>query len=400
MRAASLLGILVFIFIAWLLSENKKTVPWRVIVWGLGLQIVFALFILKTSVGFQLFKALQDSVLIVLNFSDEGAKFLFGENFADHFFAFKVLPTIIFTSCLSYLMFYLGILQKIVEALALVMRKTMGVSGSESLVTAANIFVGQTESPLFVKPYLKTMTRSEINAMMTSGMATVAGGVMAAYAQLGIDLGHLLAASVMSAPAALVVAKVMVPETEVSPTLGSIHVRVKAKDANIFEAAVNGATEGLKLALNVGAMLLVFVALLALVNHLCNSVFSFVGIDLTLENLLGYALSPLAFLMGVTWDECQLVGGLIGKKILLNEFVAYIDLTKLIDAGQLSQRTITISTYALCGFANFSSIAIQIGGIGNLEETRRSDFARLGLKSMVGGCLAAFMTAAISGIFI
>jgi CNT family concentrative nucleoside transporter len=393
----------VLVGIAWLFSTDRRRFDVRVVLGGLALQMALALFILKTDVGQTIFDWARDTVTVIINMSDAGAEFLFGEDFRKHFFAFKVLPTIIFASSLSYILFYLGILQRFVGALAWVMKRMMNISGSESLVTAANVFLGQTEAPLFVKPYLASMTRSEIMVMMTGGMATVAGGVLAAYVGYGVSAGHLLAASLMSAPAAIVVAKVMVPETEESPTMGEVAIDVKAEEVNIFEAACKGAAEGLKLALNVGAMLIAFIGLVRLVNLGLGLIGEPLGVDLSLEWLLGHMFQPLAFLMGISWDESFLVGQLLGKKVVINEFLAYIELADFISGdkqGQLSERAITLSTYALCGFANFSSVAIQVGGIGSLVPDRRSDFAIFGLRAMIGGTLAAIMTACVAGVLI
>jgi CNT family concentrative nucleoside transporter len=391
-------------FIAWGFSTNRKKMDFRIIGGGLALQFVLALLILKTSPGEAAFEWAKNFVNTIISLSDEGAKFVFGPNFTDHFFAFKVLPTIIFVSSLSYLLFYFGVLQKLVELLAFIMNRVMGVSGSESLCTAANVFIGQTEAPLFIQPYLRTMTLSEINCMMTGGMATVAGGVLAAYVGMGISAGHLLAASIMSAPAAILIAKIMLPETEESPTMGTVKVSLEIKDVNAFEAACRGASEGLKLALNVAAMLIAFIALIALVNKGLQAVVYLVGMGeettLSLQMILGWVFQPIAFVMGIPWSEAGKVGSLLGQKVIINEFVAYLSLADMVKNGELSQRSVTIATYALCGFANFSSIAIQIGGIGALEPDRKSDFAKVGLKAMIGGTLAAFMTACIAGVLV
>jgi CNT family concentrative nucleoside transporter len=296
------------------------------------------------------------------------------------------------------LLFHLGVMQRIVSVMAFIMEKVMRVSGSESLAAAANVFVGQTEAPLVIKPYLKTMTSSEIMAMMTGGMATIAGGVMAAYVGMGADAGHLLAASIMSAPASLVIAKIMLPEVEESPTMGHVKVDIPKEDSNSLDAVCRGASEGLKLALNVGAMLIVFIALLAAFNWIFGLLPDVFGAPLTLQRLLGWLCAPLAWLMGIEWSDATKVGALLGEKTMINEFVAYMDLCKLKDI--ISPRSFTITTYALCGFANFASIGIQIGGIGSLVPERRADFARLGVRAMIGGTLAAYMTACIAGLLI
>ncbi|MDP6113814.1 MAG: NupC/NupG family nucleoside CNT transporter [Planctomycetota bacterium] len=414
-RAISFIGLFVMMFIAWGFSTNRKKMDFRIIGGGLALQFALALLILKTSPGEAAFEWAKNFVNTIISLSDEGAQFVFGPNFTDHFFAFKVLPTIIFVSSLSYLLFYFGVLQKLVELLASIMNRVMGVSGSESLCTAANVFIGQTEAPLFIQPYLRTMTLSEINCMMTGGMATVAGGVLAAYVGMGISAGHLLAASIMSAPAAILIAKIMLPETEESPTMGTVKVSLEIKDVNAFEAACRGASEGLKLALNVAAMLIAFIALIALVNKglqavvdLARMLFDFLDrgpiippdFSLSLQMILGWVFQPIAFVMGIPWSEAGKVGSLLGQKMIINEFVAYLSLAEMVKNGELSERSVTIATYALCGFANFSSIAIQIGGIGALEPDRKSDFAKVGLKAMIGGTLAAFMTACIAGVLV
>ena len=397
-RLVSLVGLGLMLLIAWAASVDRRRMNVRLILSGLGLQLVFAVLILHTTPGHWAFEAAREVVARILSFSDAGAEFMFGEGFREHFFAFSVLPTIIFVSSLTAVMFHLGILQRVVQCMARIMVKVMDVSGSESLAASANVFVGQTEAPLLIKPYLESMTVSEIMAMMTGGMATIAGGVMAAYVGLGADAGHLLAASIMSAPAALVVAKIIVPEKEHSPTKGRVEIDVPKRDANVLDAACRGASEGLMLALNVAAMLIAFIALVAMMNWFL-SFLPFPGEEpLTLERLLGWICAPLAWTMGVEWADAPTVGMLLGKKTILNEFVAYVDLSGL--KGEISQRSFTIATYALCGFANFSSIAIQIGGIGSLVPKRRGDFAKYGLRAMVGGTLAAFMTACIAGLLI
>jgi CNT family concentrative nucleoside transporter len=429
-KATSLLGLLVFVGVAWLLSVNRAAVRWRVVVWGLGLQFVFAVLILLTRPGRAFFDALNGVFVALLGYTNEGASFLFGNLVRPNvpvgpaegpfgavtavgtwantgaLFAFSVLPTIIFFSSLMTLLYYLGIMQFFVRLFARVMVRTMGTSGAESLSAAGNIFVGQTEAPLLVKPFVKTMTNSELHAVMTGGFATVAGGVMAAYVGLLVayfpDIaGHLIAASVMSAPAALAISKIMYPETEESVTRGQVRVDLEQTDANAIDAAARGASEGLGLALNVGAMLLAFIALLALLNGLLGWVTGFFGTPLTLQTLLGWIGAPIAWLMGTPWKDAQAVGTLIGEKTALNEFVAYLHLANMLQGGEdLSARSVVIATYALCGFANFSSIAIQIGGIGGLAPERRGDLSRMGLRAMVGGTLAAFMTACVVGILL
>jgi CNT family concentrative nucleoside transporter len=393
----SIVGLVVLMFLAWLISSDKKNMNFRLILTGVGLQIVFAVLILWTTPGKLVFEAARVFVAKAISFSDAGAAFVFGPEHKQFFFAFSVLPTIIFVSAVMAVLFHLGVMQRIVKVMAKIMVKVMDVSGSESLAASANVFVGQTEAPLVIKPYLKTMTNSELMAMMTGGMATVAGGVMAAYASMGADAGHLLAASIMSAPASLVIAKIILPEGDESPTKGAVHVDIPKQDANVLDAACRGGAEGLHLALNVGAMLIAFIALVGLVNWSISWI-QVGGQALTLEQILGWVFSPLAFIMGIESKDILTVGGLLGQKTILNEFVAYLS---LIDAKEvISERSFNITTYALCGFANFSSIAIQIGGIGALVPSRRKDFAKIGLKAMIGGTLAAFMTATIAGILI
>ena len=445
LRLVSVLGLVVMLTLGWLLSTDRRAIPWRVIGWGLGLQFVFAVLILKTPAGRATFDSINTVIVQLLGFTNEGARFLFGNLVQNNvpigtgepgnspivtvpttvantgaFFAFSVLPTIIFFSSLMTLLYHLGIMQWVVKGVAWVMMRTMRTSGAETLSAAGNIFMGQTEAPLLIKPYVKTMTLSELHAVMTGGFATVAGGVMAAYVGMLLfyfpDIaGHLMAASVMSAPAALVFAKLMLPEKEVPQTRDTLHARVEKIDANVIDAAARGAGEGLSLALNVGAMLLAFIALVALLNAFIGWFGGLVGLSsalqdagwlaagqpLSLDWLLGRLLSPLAWAMGVPWQDATTVGALIGAKTVLNEFVAYLQLSNLLATGaDLSPRSVIIATYALCGFANFSSIAIQIGGIGGLAPNRRSDLARIGLRAMIAGTLASFMTANIAGILI
>ncbi len=404
-RFMSLVGLISMIAIAYALSTSRKNIRWRTVLIGISLQIVFGLLILKTPFGRAVFDGAKDAFNAILSYTNQGSEFVFGGltnvSKSGFIFAFLVLPTIIFMSSLMSVMYHLGVMQKVVEVTAKLMVKTMGTSGAESLSAAANIFVGQTEAPLVVKPFVETMTKSELMALMSGGMATVAGGVLAAFVGMGIDAGHLLAASVMSAPAALVCAKLMVPETEESQTEGVLKIDLPKTNANVIDAAANGASEGLSLALNVGAMLLAFIALIAMLNGLLAWVGEMVGQpQFSFEYFISYAFAPFAFLMGVPWDDCLQVGAMLGKKTVVNEFVAYLDLQAAIKEGNISGRAITIATYALCGFANFSSIAIQLGGIGGLAPTRRHDLAQLGVKALIGGTLACFMTASIAGLMI
>jgi concentrative nucleoside transporter, CNT family len=397
-RLISLLGLGLMVFLAWLLSENRRRLNVRLIVSGILLQFGMAMLLLWTAPGQRMFEAARLAVARVLDFSNAGAEFVFGSTFRDHFVAFSVLPTIIFVSSLTAVLFHLGVLQQLVKLMARLMVWVMDVSGSESLCAAANVFVGMTEAPLVIRPYLATMTRSELMAMMTAGMATIAGGVMAAYAGMGADAGHLLAASLMSAPAALVIAKIMVPETEESPTKGVVRVDVPRNDANLLDAACRGAAEGLTLALNVAAMLIAFIAMVAMLNWFLSLVPHVAGQPLSMERILGWMMAPLAWSMGVQWSEAQEVGMLLGKKTIFNEFLAYQDLVAMKD--RLSPRSFTIATYALCGFANFGSMAIMIGGIGGLVPARRQDIAHYGLRALIAGTLAVFMTACVAGMLI
>ncbi|MHC4457899.1 MAG: NupC/NupG family nucleoside CNT transporter [Planctomycetota bacterium] len=403
-RIVSLFGLFVMIFLAWLLSADRRQMNFRLIASGIALQFILAVLILRTYPGQLMFTFARDLVTQVVGFSNEGATFVFGEQlvsrsgFRESIFAFSVLPTIVFVSSLMAVLFYLGILQKVVEFMAKVMVYVMDVSGSESLAATANVFLGMAEAPLVIKPYIKTMTRSEIMALMTGGMATISGALLAAYANFGADAGHLLTASIISAPAALVVAKIMLPESEESLTKRVVKVQIPKEDVNILDAACRGASEGAKLAINIAAVLICFIAFVALFNGLLSVFPNIAGEPLTLERMLGWLCAPLAWVMGVESKDVGTVGMLLGKKTILNEFLAYTDLIKYKDV--ISERSFTIATYALCGFANFGSIAIQIGGYSSLVPARRKDFAKLGLRAMVGGALAAFMTAAIAGILI
>ncbi|SJZ59273.1 NupC/NupG family nucleoside CNT transporter [Selenihalanaerobacter shriftii] len=389
------IGMLALLGIAFIISENRKAIDYHPVIGGLLLQLTFAFIILKLPIGKLLFEQLSDFVAEILGFSTDGADFLFGALMDTGFsFALSVIPTIIFFSSLMSVLYYLGIVQKVVKVMAKVMKKAMDLSGAESLSAAANVFVGQTEAPLVVKRYVPDMTRSEVMALMTGGMSTVAGGVMAGYIGMGINAGYLLAASIMSAPAALVMAKIIIPETKESAISGDIDIDLEIENTNIIDAAAEGASEGLKLALNVAAMLLAFVSLIALINY----PLSFIGISL--EEILGYLFAPLSFLMGVPVEEIQEVGSLLGQKMAINEFVAYSQLAGMIKEGTLSTKSELIATFALCGFSNFSSIAIQVGGIGSLAPERRGEIASLGIRALIGGTLATYMTATIAGILL
>ncbi len=396
-----LIGLLVIPGIAWLLSTNRFGVRWRTVVTGIAIQFVLALLILKTAPGRAFFAGATEVVTGFLEFADEGSRFVFGEGFEHVPFAFRVLPTIIFFSSVVAVLYHLGVIQRVVKVFAVVMTKVMGTSGPESLSASANIFVGQTEAPLLIRSYVGNMTRSELMAVMTGGFATVAGGVLAAYVGMGISAGHLIAASVMSAPAALVMAKLMIPETETDGVSADTDFKVKTPWANMIDAAAQGAGDGLKLALNVGAMLLAFIALVALVNGVLGPVGGWIGLPgLNLEMILGFLFRPLAWVMGVPWAEADAVGTLLGLKTAANEFVAYSRFEDISAENQLSEKSRVIATYALCGFSNFSSIAIQIGGIGGIAPERKSELASLGLRAMIAGTLACLQTATIAGLLV
>lgn len=418
--AFGIFGLVALLSIAFAFSNNKRKVPWKQVGMGIGLQLVFAVFVILTPWGATVFNAIGSVFVKIISFTNEGSTFVFGmladSSKGGFLFAFQVLPTIIFFSSLMAVLYHLGLMQKIVQGMAWAMSKALKVSGSESISVAANVFIGQTEAPLVVRPYVESMTKSELLTMMVAGMATIAGGVLAAYVGLlgGTDPAlqlyyakHLLSASIMAAPATIVIAKILVPETEKSLTMGEVKVPVERTASNIIEAAATGAADGLKLALNVGAMLLAFIALIAMVNWVIEGVLTDLiglttatGNPITLQVILGYALSPIAWIIGVPWADAVNVGALIGQKVVLNEFIAYMELSKLIPTGVLSDKAVLISTYALCGFANFSSIAIQIGGIGGIAPSRRGDLARFGLRAVLGGSLATFMTATIAGVLI
>jgi CNT family concentrative nucleoside transporter len=400
-----LIGIVVLLAIAFALSNNRKKIDLRIIGWGLGLQMVFAIFILKLPFGGILFGYLDKAVRKLISFSDAGSDFLFksfipdvGYHVAMINFAFRALPTIIFFSSLMAVLYHFGIIQVIVKWIARAMQKTMGTSGSETLSISANIFVGQTEAPLMVRPFISKMTQSELTAVMTGGFATVAGGILAIYVMWLGDIpgiaGHLLAASVMSAPAALVMAKIIYPETEISETMGDMKFDIEQQKTNVFEALGDGASTGLKLAANVGAMLIAFVSLVAMINYLL----SFVGISM--DGVLGFIFKPLAWTMGVPWEEAGTLGMLMGEKIVFTELIAYGDLKELMASDAISDRTAIIASYALCGFANFGSIGIQLGGLGGMAPDRKTDLAKLVTKAMIGGALASWLTATIAGLLI
>ena len=410
-KVQSLVGLLVILTLAYAASSNRGAIDRRTVAWGLGLQMLFALLVLKTTPGQQLFTFLGQGINRLLDFGNVGAAFVFGplgdkeawprimtavlgEEGARYsvLFAFQVLPTIIFIAALFAILYYLGVMQFVVRLFAVGMRRFMKASGAESLNVAASIFMGQTEAPLTIRPYLPEMTRSELMTVMTSGMAHISGGIMAAYILFGIEARHLLTAVIMTAPGTLMMAKIFVPETGRPKTMGTVTLEVERTDVNVIDAAGRGTSEGLALALNVGAMLISFLALIALAN----AALGLVG--LSMQQIFGWVFAPLAWSMGVPWQDAFTVGNLLGTRMVLNEFVAYSQLGPLKEA--LDPRSFTIATYALCGFANFSSIGIQIGGIGALAPNRRHDLARLGIRAMIAGTLANFVTATIAGFLL
>jgi len=404
-------GALVILGIGYGFSTNRRAINWTTVAWGVSLQVVFAVIVLKTAIGQRVFATLGDLITKLLGFAGVGAAFVFGplgngtvwgrvmtaalgpdgSQYAT-IFAFQVLPTIIFIAALFAILYYFGVMQVIVHLFAIVMQRVMKASGAESLNVAASIFMGQTEAPLTIRPYLPEMTYSELMTVMTSGMAHISGGIMAAYILFGIEAKHLLTAVIMTAPGTIMMAKMLVPETEVPKTMGKVKLEVEKTDVNVIDAAGRGTGEGLHLALNVGAMLISFLALIALVNALLGLA------NLSLQQIFGWVFAPVAWSMGVPWRDAPTIGNLLGTRMALNEFVAYSQLGPL--KAQLDPKSFTICTFALCGFANFSSIGIQIGGIGALAPNRRHDLARLGLRAMFAGTLANFMTATIAGFLL
>jgi len=416
-----LFGLAVLIGITWLFSNNKRAVDWKLVATGITLQIAFAALVILVPGGRDVFDALGKGFVKILSFVNEGSGFIFGslmdtKNYG-FIFAFQVLPTIIFFSALMGVMYHLNVMQAIVRVMAWSITKVMRVSGAETTSVCASVFIGQTEAPLTVRPYIARMTQSELLTMMIGGMAHIAGGVLAAYvgmlgggdpAQQAFYAKHLLAASIMAAPATLVVAKLLIPETGTPLTRGTVKMEVEKTSSNIIDAAAAGAGDGLKLALNIGAMLLAFIALIALLNAPLTwfgevtGLAAAIGKPTNLSTIFGYVLAPIAWVIGTPWADATTVGSLIGQKVVINEFVAYTELSQIVN-GQipgvsLSDEGRLIATYALCGFANFSSIAIQIGGIGGLAPERRHDLAKFGLRAVLGGTIATFMTATIAGV--
>ena len=407
-----LVGLIVIMAVAYSLSTNRRAIDRRTVAWGLALQVIFALLVLKTAIGQAVFQRLGAAINRLLDFAFVGSDFVFGamgnkevwprvmntvlgpEGAARYgvVFAFQVLPTIIFIAALFAILYYFGVMQVIVRLFAVMMRRVMRASGAESLNVAASIFMGQTEAPLTIRPFLPRMTESELMTVMTSGMAHISGGIMAAYILFGIEAQHLLTAVIMTAPGTLMMAKIFVPETEQPDTMGTVKLNIERTDVNVIDAAGRGTSEGLSLALNVGAMLISFLALVALVNALLGLA------GLSLQQIFGWVFAPIAWSMGVPWRDAPTIGNLLGTRMALNELVAYSQLGPL--KASLDPRSFTIATFALCGFANFSSIGIQIGGIGALAPTRRHDLARLGLRAMLAGTLANFVTATIAGFLL
>lgn len=410
-RFTGLLGIVLILGVAFLMSNNRKAINYRTVGVGLLLQVSLAVFILKTEVGQNLFQWLGDSINTLLGQADKGAQFVFGslvnrdlmiKAFGagnDYIFFFKVVPTIIFVAVLVNMFYHLGILQRVVSFIGKGVHRLMGVSGAEALSNVASTFVGQVEAQIMIKPYLKNMTNSELMASMTGSFACIAGGVMAVYISLGVPAAYLLAASLMAAPGALVISKIMFPETEKSETLGEVKLELAKTHANLVDAIAAGASEGLKVGLNVIAMLIGFIALIALVDlglgHL-GALFSYP--ELSMNTILGKVFSVFAFAMGVPAQDIEVAGALMGKKMVVNEFVAYLDMVHL--KATLDPKTIAITSFALCGFANFSSVAIQIGGIGELAPSRRSDLAKLGFRALIAGTLASYLSATLAGLLL
>jgi CNT family concentrative nucleoside transporter len=403
-RLSGLLGMVLILAIGIAFSANKRAIRWKTVAWGLGLQIVFAIFVLRVPFGRELFRRLGDFVTAVLHFSYVGSSFVFGElgkanSTLGVIFAFQILPAIIFVSALFAIMYYLGVMQLVVRAFAVVMAKIMRASGAESLNVAASIFMGQTEAPLTIRPFLPKMTMSELMTVMTAGMAHISGSIMAAYIAFGIEARHLLTAVIMTAPGTIMMAKLFQPETETPETFGNVKLEIPKTDVNVIDAAARGTGEGLHLMLNVIAMLVSFIALVALLNGAMGAIHGWVSwFPENLQTVLSWVGRPIAWAMGVPWKDSGAIGGLLGTRAVLNEFVAFSQLGPM--KPLLDPRSFTIASFALAGFANFSSVGIQIGGIGALAPTRKSDLAKLGLRAMLAGTLANYMSATIAGILL
>lgn len=404
-RAISLLGFFVMIGVAWLVSSNRRAFPLRTVLWGIGLQLGLAVLLLRTQIGHGFFVAVNTVVNRFLLYAEEGTRFVFGPLMDSGFsFALNVLPVIIFMGSVFAVLYHLGVVQRVVDVFAWMLARTMRLSGAESLAAVANVFVGMIESSLVVKPYLSRMTQSELFSLMTLGMATVAGSVLLSYVGIlggGDFAGHLVTASLLSAPAGLLLAKVMVPESE-HPATGPVAAsQIEIDSVNVIDAAATGALNGLRLAAYVGTMLVAFVALIAFANDLLASLGGIFGApDLTLQTILGWLLAPVAWLMGIPWEDARSVGSMLGMKTILNEFIAYQELGRAIEAGEIGERAAIVASYALCGFANFGSLAILLGGLGGIAPERRHDVARLGLRSILAGTLATLMTGCVAGIFL
>lgn len=403
-RLTGLIGMALFLLVGYLLSRNRAAVNWRTIGWGLGLQVAFAVFVLRVPFGIELFKALGTLITRILSFSYAGSEFVFGDIGAQHakigvVFAFQILPAIIFISALMAVLYYLGIMQVVVRAMAIAMNKVLKASGAESLNVAASIFMGQTEAPLTIRPYLNKMTRSELMTVMTAGMAHVSGSIMAAYIAFGIEARHLLTAVIMTAPGTILMAKLLEPETEQPETLGLVKLDVPKTDVNVVDAASRGTIDGLHLMLNVIAMLISFIAIIALLNGGFAWVHGWARwFPDSIQTVLGWIGRPVAWAMGVPWHDSGTIGGLLGTRAVLNEFIAFAQLGPM--KAALDPRSFTIASFALCGFANVSSVGIQIGGIGALAPERKHDLARLGFRAMLAGTLANFLSASIAGIML
>ncbi len=404
-RAVSVLGLIAMIAIDWLFSTDRRRVPWRIVGWGVAIQLGLGVVLLKTAAGAPFFNGMNALARALISYTETGSRFVFG-SLADTGFSFviHVLPIIIFMGSVFAVLYHLGIMQRVVDVLSTALSRTMRTSGAESLAAVANLFLGMTESALLVKPYLERMTRSELFLLMTMGMATVAGSVMLSYVGMlggGDYAGHLATASLLSAPAGILISKVMIPETETPETFAKSRTIRQTSSVNVIDAAAQGALAGMRLAAYVGALLLAFVALIALLNASIASVGSWFGAgDLSLQKLLGLALAPVAWLLGVPWEDASQVGALLGMKTVLNEFIAYGELADLMAANALAPRSAVIASYALCGFANFGSLAILLGGIGGLAPSRRPEVAQLGLRSILSGSLATFMTGCVAGILV
>jgi CNT family concentrative nucleoside transporter len=399
-----LVGIAAILVTAVLLSADRRQIRYSILAWGLGLQVTLAILVLKTPFG-QVFQVLGRGFNQTMAYAEAGSSLVFGELGSSQgsqgvVLAFQILPLIIFVASLFAILYYLGVMQKVVGAMAWGMQRTLGVSGAEALNVAANVFMGQNEAPLTIRPYLDKLTRSELMTVMTGGMATISGALMVAYSQMAnVPVEHLLTAVIMTAPACIMLAKILVPETETPETLGSIPKQTTEQDVNIIDAAARGAGEGLHLSLVVGAMLVAFVGLVALLNGILGGVKDLLGFAWfpgSLETVLGWVFAPIAYLLGVSWQDAPTVGNLLGMRMVLNEFLAYIELGKL--KAQLDPHSVLIASYALCGFANVGSIGVQVGGVGSLIPQRRGELARLGFKAMIAGTLANFLTAAIAGL--